>query len=29
MQQEFVSKTKRKEEMLELQALGAALVELS
>jgi ribosome-associated protein len=29
MQDEFVSKTKRKQEMLELQALGAALVELS
>ena len=28
MQQEFISKTKRKEEMLELQALGAALVDL-
>jgi ribosome-associated protein len=28
MQDEFVSKTKRKQEMLALQALGAALVEL-
>src|SRR5262245_2704373 len=28
MQDEFVSKTKRKKEMHELQALGAALVEL-
>src|SRR2546423_8339432 len=28
MQQEIVSKTKRKQEMLELQALGAALLEL-
>jgi ribosome-associated protein len=29
MQEEIVSKTKRKQEMHELQALGAALVELS
>jgi ribosome-associated protein len=29
MQQEIVSKTKRKQEMLELQALGVTLVELS
>ena len=29
MQQDVVSKTQRKNEMLELQALGAALVELS
>jgi ribosome-associated protein len=29
MQQDVVSKTRRKNEMLELQALGAALVELS
>jgi ribosome-associated protein len=29
MQQEIISKTKRKQEMIALQALGAALVELS
>jgi ribosome-associated protein len=29
MQQDVISKTRRKNEMLELQALGAALVELS